>query len=203
MSGIIIVSTDVDKTGSRILTFDIPRKEILSSNVQVHFRVKPKLVRQLRQAAVTAGLNFHSDNNVDLVKSRISALQDRTDWQTKKANVVKALRKKGLTKKEIEQHPDILAIGDKTSYTKVNAIENNFLYQKATIEVLIGNTVNRDFDPPNFWPTVKAITDGLTDCGWWEDDNFNYLTKVSFGCGEKSDIKGHYRLTLIVSEVNS
>lgn len=202
MSEIVTVSTTDTPEGVRTLVLDIPRPSVLSSNVDVHFRVKPKLIRQLRQVAIENGLAFHSEDEVKAVKKRLVALQERTDWQTKKSNLSKTLKKKGLSKAEIDEKL-LEVIGSNATYDVANAITVPYLYEKARVRVLIGNTVNRDFDPPNFWPTIKAITDGLTDCAWWKDDNYNHLTEISFGYGERSDAKGHYRFQIIVEPVLS
>jgi crossover junction endodeoxyribonuclease RusA len=37
--------------------------------------------------------------------------------------------------------------------------------------VTIYAPTKRRLDPPNFYPTVKALVDGLTDAGIWTDDN--------------------------------
>lgn len=196
-----LISAAANEEGVSTLVFDIARVDVLSSNVDVYHYVKAKNVRTLRKLAIDAGLGLHNEEDREAVTQRVNALQERQDWQTKKSAVSKKLKKKGLDKKEIEEHPDILAIGDKTSYEAVNAIIVPFLYKKAKVRILVGNTVNRDFDPPNLWPTVKALTDGLTDCAWWEDDNFNHLTEVSFAYGERSEEKSHYRFTVIVEPV--
>lgn len=196
-----LISATSDEAGVRTIVFDIARPDVLSSNVGVHHYAKAKNIRLLRKLAIDAGLDLHEEIDREAVSSRIRALQERQDWQTKKSALSKKLSKKGLTKKEIEEHEDILAIGTKTSYDVANAISVPFLFAKARVRVLVGNTVNRDFDPPNLWPTVKALTDGFTDCALWEDDNFNHLTEVSFAYGEKSSEKGHYRFTLVIEPI--
>ena len=193
-----LVSATVDESGTRTLIFDIPRDKTLSSNVgRFHF-AKANNVRDLRALAIKAGLELHEESSRAAVEKRIQALQERQDWQTKQSAISKRLAKKGLSKKEIDAHEDILAIKEKSSYTAANAIEVPFLYEKARVRVLVGNTVNRDFDPPNLWPTVKALTDGLTDCAWWEDDNFNHLVEISFAYGDRSPDKGHFRFALVI-----
>ena len=56
-------------------------------------------------------------------------------------------------------------------------------------------------DPPNLYPTVKAIIDGMTDAGIWIDDNHKVIKKMSFAYGGLSNKKGHYKLVLDVEEV--
>lgn len=199
----LISATLDEESGVRTLIFDIARPDVLSSNVGVHHYAKAKNVRELRKMAIEAGLTLHKEEDRDSVTDRVRALQERQDWQTKRSAVSKRLAKKGLTKKEIDAHEDMVAMKEKASYTAANAITVPFLYEKAKVRVLVGNTVNRDFDPPNLWPTIKALTDGLTDCAWWIDDNFTHLTEVSFAYGEKSPEKGHFRFTLVVEPVEN
>ena len=56
-------------------------------------------------------------------------------------------------------------------------------------------------DPPNLYPTVKAIIDGMTDAGIWVDDNHKVIKKLSFVYGGLSNEKGHYRLVFDIEEV--
>ena len=37
----------------------------------------------------------------------------------------------------------------------------------------------QDMDPPNVWPTVKPLIDGLTDAGVWNDDNGRVVAETS------------------------
>ena len=39
------------------------------------------------------------------------------------------------------------------------------------------------YDPPNYEPTSKALIDGLTDAGIWNDDNYNVIRRTSFEHG--------------------
>ncbi|MDU0407500.1 hypothetical protein N42HA_00495 [Lactococcus lactis] len=34
------------------------------------------------------------------------------------------------------------------------------------------------YDPPNYEPTSKALIDGLTDAGIWNDDNYNVIRRT-------------------------
>lgn len=58
----------------------------------------------------------------------------------------------------------------------------------------------QDMDPPNVWPTVKPLMDGLTDAGVWNDDNGRVVTETSFRLGGVSGKKGHYLIELEVRE---
>lgn len=55
----------------------------------------------------------------------------------------------------------------------------------------------QDVDPPNLYPTFKALIDGLTDAGVWEDDNNRIILETIFRYGGTSGKKGHYKLEII------
>ena len=50
----------------------------------------------------------------------------------------------------------------------------------------------RRMDPPNFYPTVKALVDGLTDAGLWSDDNGHILKAMSFILGQVTKDKKYH-----------
>lgn len=58
----------------------------------------------------------------------------------------------------------------------------------------------RRLDPPNFYPTVKALVDGLTDAGIWTDDNSEVIKFMTFKRGELSGIAGKYKIELEIKE---
>lgn len=45
----------------------------------------------------------------------------------------------------------------------------------ADVYVLLEVNTNRRRDPHNFYPTIKAIVDGLTRAGAWPDDNAEHV----------------------------
>lgn len=185
------------------LLFELPKTQLITSNDNKdrHFFVKNKKAQNLRTLAIQAGIQKHQPEHIDKVQQRVDALQERQQWQNKKSQLTKRLKNKNLSKEEIEEEISA-AIGNKASYEFVNAIEVPFLFSKAEIRVEIGGSTKRSFDPPNFWPSIKALTDGLTDCAWWEDDSFDYVSTVSFSYGEQSQIKGHYKIRLIVTSTD-
>ena len=63
-------------------------------------------------------------------------------------------------------------------------------------------TTRSRMDPPNVYPSVKALVDGLTDAYWWEDDHWRFLPLMSFTYGGRSPVKGCYRLVLDVRRVD-
>lgn len=64
------------------------------------------------------------------------------------------------------------------------------------ITVTVNPPTKRAMDSPNWYPTVKALLDGLTDAGQWTDDNDKVIKEVAFRPGELSNIKQCYRLDI-------
>lgn len=54
----------------------------------------------------------------------------------------------------------------------------------------------RHFDPPNAWPTVKAILDGITDARIWPDDDATHVPVTSFLRDWTPAVKGSRRVTI-------
>ena len=54
----------------------------------------------------------------------------------------------------------------------------------------------RRLDPPNLYPTVKAIIDGLTDANLWPDDNHEVIKMMSFQYGGLSGESGKFKIVL-------
>lgn len=55
-------------------------------------------------------------------------------------------------------------------------------------------------DPPNLYPTVKALVDGMTDAGLWSDDNYEIVKQMAFQYGGTSGRAKHYKLEIIVDD---
>lgn len=58
----------------------------------------------------------------------------------------------------------------------------------------------RRLDPPNLYPTVKAIVDAMTVAELWEDDDYQTIKRMSFEYGGTSGKKGVYRFELEIKE---
>lgn len=57
------------------------------------------------------------------------------------------------------------------------------------------------YDPPNYEPTSKALIDGLTDAGIWNDDNYNVIRRTSFEHGGLSGDTKMWKVELVVKEL--
>ena len=68
------------------------------------------------------------------------------------------------------------------------------------VTVTVFSPTKSKLDPPNLYPTVKAIIDGMTDAGIWVDDNYKVIKSMTFRYGGLSEEKGHYRLVFDIEE---
>lgn len=69
------------------------------------------------------------------------------------------------------------------------------------LTVTIFSPTKRRMDPPNFYPTVKALVDGLTDAGVWTDDNHEVIKYMTFQYGGLSGVQGKYRIEIEVEKI--
>ena len=61
----------------------------------------------------------------------------------------------------------------------------------------------RRFDPPNAYPTVKALIDGLTDAGIWQDDNSDVIKVMSFQRGQGKAERGMKEITITIASIKA
>lgn len=66
----------------------------------------------------------------------------------------------------------------------------------ADVLAVVHTPTNTKFDPPNAWPTVKAILDGLVDAGVIPDDSDKEIPVTSFARGPKTGAQGRYRIAI-------
>lgn len=64
---------------------------------------------------------------------------------------------------------------------------------------IVNPPTNRRMDSPNWYPTVKALIDGLSDAGVFADDNDKVISSVTFVPGVKTTDK-KYRIDLHIKE---
>lgn len=77
------------------------------------------------------------------------------------------------------------------------------LFEEFTVLVLVCPPTRRTIDPPNLYPTVKPLVDGLTDNNWWEDDDWTHMKRMSFeygGLSERRGQKGDFQIILEIEE---
>lgn len=69
---------------------------------------------------------------------------------------------------------------------------------KYTVDVFVYAPSKRRIDPPNLYPTVKPIIDGLTDANLWEDDDHTHMESVTFKYGGLSNMPEVFIIELII-----
>ncbi|CAJ0596469.1 unnamed protein product [Cylicocyclus nassatus] len=74
----------------------------------------------------------------------------------------------------------------------IRAEDKNAFSEERPCEVVVTiySPTRRRLDPPNFYPTIKALIDGYTDGELWKDDNYKIIRRLSFVYGGISEIKG-------------
>ena len=67
----------------------------------------------------------------------------------------------------------------------------------------IGYSSRRKADPPNAYPTIKALIDGMTDAGLWPDDNSDIIKQYLFTRHDQKAPKGTHQIifTFIDQEI--
>ena len=116
-------------------------------------------------------------------KKEMLNANDRPHW-TQKAKITAYLRCMAFLK---------VSEGKYTTYTKK---------RPCGLVVTIYAPAKRRMDPPNFYPTVKALVDGMTDAGIWTDDNHEVIKYMVFKYGGLSGLKDKYRIEIEVKEVH-
>ena len=74
-------------------------------------------------------------------------------------------------------------------------------FEQVHVAAFIAYPTARKADPPNAWPTVKALTDGaLVDAGIVPDDNSEHVTGWTFHREARKADKGTYRVRLVLTD---
>lgn len=182
-----------------VLEFEIAQKEILNSNsMPSHFIVKGNMVSHLREMAAQVGSLYHPEEVQLLVQEKLQWLKSTSALQMKKTRLKKKLLKDGgFTAEEIAKE-----IAERFPEDEKPIFDIEPLFSRFTLQLVVMPPTRRRVDPPNLWPSLKALGDGLTDSGFWVDDSFEYLLETSFRYGGLSGLKGKWRLQLVITEVD-
>lgn len=169
---------------SRII-FALTSKEVLNSNsLPNNTFLLGKTKRAVREKGALFGSTWHTRPHLAIASVELSEI-------LKEKNYLKTQIRKGLNKEKVptfEQLPfleDVDAQYEDEVFALQNILDSEkddslYLYDSCTISVGCSPPTKRIVDPPNFYPTIKPLVDGLTDALWWEDDNFNYITSTEF-----------------------
>lgn len=68
------------------------------------------------------------------------------------------------------------------------------------VNVMFLAPTKRKYDPPNLYPTIKALIDGMTDAKVWTDDNHEVIKYMKFEHGGLSGGK-YYVVVIEIEEI--
>lgn len=71
---------------------------------------------------------------------------------------------------------------------------------KVTVRAMIQYPTSAKADPPNTYPTIKAIIDGLTDARIWLDDNSEHVDGPDMRRDHMNSPQGTHIVTLAITE---
>lgn len=75
-------------------------------------------------------------------------------------------------------------------------------FDRAHVTAVVHFSRDGRHDPGNASPMVKAAVDGLTDAGFWEDDDSEHVVGPDYRIGEPTGHAGVYRIEIIVEETS-
>lgn len=181
------------------MRFEITQKEVLNANsLPNHFIVKGKMAAALRAKGAEAALAIHPQT--EIAKTRFAAIRAEEDLKVHKSRARKKMTKTDATEEEILERLQKIE-DDSDLETPSCEIDVEYPFSKFKVDVVIEAPTRRRFDPPNLYPTVKHIIDGMTDASFWEDDSFDQLVSMSFCAGGLSGIPKTFVVILNISSV--
>lgn len=96
----------------------------------------------------------------------------------------------------------VRALGEQIGRSEINRQKlTRPVFNQCSVTAVISYPTKRRADPANTSPTLKALIDGLTNAGYWEDDDSTHVTAVTYTRGEETRIKGRYQVTLIITPI--
>lgn len=186
------------------LEFYLSQKEVINSNMTFkHFMQKATMVDNLRSKSAEMGALRHPQS--ELVCKYLEDLETERKNAAAKNRLMKSLKKdKDITQEEIYREIALLesTMDTESSLSPEERSSIQPLFSHFGINVTVCPPTRRRLDPPNLYPTVKALIDGLTDACWWSDDDFTHLLYTSFRYGGLSGEKGKWKIILDVVRVD-
>ena len=122
-----------------------------------------------------------------------------------KNRLMKSLKKDSdITQEEIDREIALLesTMDTESSLSPEERSSIQPMFSHFGVNVTVCPPTRRRLDPPNLYPTIKALIDGLTDACWWSDDDFTHLLYTSFRYGGLSSEKGVWKIVLDVVRVD-
>lgn len=186
------------------LEFHLTQKEIINNNMTFkHFMQKATMVENLRSKSAEMGSLQHPQS--ELVCKHLNDLDIERKNVAARNRLMKSLRKdKDITQEEIDREVALLesTMDTELSLSDEERLSIQALFSHFGVNVTVYPPTRRRLDPPNLYPTVKALIDGLTDACWWSDDDFTHLLYTNFRYGGLSGEKGKWKVVLDVVRVN-
>lgn len=76
------------------------------------------------------------------------------------------------------------------------------VFTRCTVTVTVAYPLNQRADPANTSPVVKALLDGLTDAGFWPDDDSEHVVAVTYRRDPEKSRRGTHKVTLTITEAD-
>lgn len=167
----------------------------------MHFIVKGKIASYLREEGYQIGLENSLEENKELIETRKRLIDSEANAKVIKSRITKKIKKEnpGLSKKEIDHLVNDEL--DTVTTEKSSDITITPIFNKFKITTYVSPPTARRLDPANLWPTVKHIVDGLTDCGFWIDDDWEHLEEISFKYDGINITKDSFIIKLVIEEI--
>lgn len=83
----------------------------------------------------------------------------------------------------------------------LQTIEEKVRFNYFTVDVIVYPPTKRRLDPPNLYPTVKHLIDGMTDSELWPDDDWKHMKSMTFKYGGVSGTKKTFLIKFIIEEI--
>lgn len=186
------------------LEFCLSQKEVINSNMTFkHFMQKAVMVDNLRSKSAETGSLKHPQS--ELVCKYLEDLDTEKKNAAARNRLMKSLKKnKDITQEEIDREVALLesTMDTESSLSPEERSSIQPMFSHFGVNVTVCPPTRRRLDPPNLYPTVKALIDGLTDACWWSDDDFTHLLYTSFRYGGLSGKKGTWKIVLDVVKVD-
>lgn len=179
------------------IVFDINKNDILNSNVVKFHFVKAKMVSHLRNMSAEEGVKRH--HSIELAEKRLIEIKEIAEKTLKKSRARKLMNKKNKPEEEITERLEEI----EEEFGNIETTAVPYMFNKFKVTLTVCPPTKRKMDPPNLYPTLKALIDGLTDASWWQDDEFSQLLEVSFKYGGLSGEKDYFKLILDIEEIEN
>lgn len=184
---------ELSPNDGHVLRFEATAKECLNSNSMPNaIYMKSRMSNHIKSMAHELAVTNHK--NPELSRRYLKSKLSYQELVKAKSKAAKDFNKKHKKQAPTQSHRDDLdshfkRISDEMEIHSelIETLSENkdelFMYRKFFVNVVVYGPNARKFDPPNFYPTIKPFIDGLTDAGWWEDDNYSIQVMTSFCYG--------------------